>query len=310
MRHLTLLGTLFITATVAACGGSGSYYGGGSAKSSPEPAAPATEASGEDGAGWFDDGAPPPPGAQQAPSADRSAGAEGDAEEAAPVEKRRSRPGLGTSWGETRVSRVSTAPFFRADPDGPLAVARMFYNDREGVRAMSGKRFVSHDQSVSSLMGGGLTVTLIDSSGRPLQGVQSGSSTYVVGQHGQRYQIRIRNHTNNRVEAVATVDGLDVIDGREGSFTKRGYIINPFATVEIDGFRTSHDTVAAFRFGSVDSSYASRKGKGRNVGVIGVAFFEERGAPWQWNPREVRRRHNADPFPGRFATPPGGGWHD
>ncbi len=47
----------------------------------------------------------------------------------------------------------------------------------------------------------------------------------------------------------------------------------------VDGFRMSTTQVAAFRFGSVDSSYAQLKGKGRNVGVVGVAIFEEKAEP-------------------------------
>ena len=60
------------------------------------------------------------------------------------------------------------------------------------------------------------------------------------------------------------------------------------------------------RFGSVGGSYAARKGKARNVGVIGIAFFHERGSSWGWGPDEVRRRNSADPFPGQFAEPPPG----
>src|SRR5690606_38241739 len=37
--------------------------------------------------------------------------------------------------------------------------------------------------------------------------------------------------------------------------------------------------VATFRFSSVDNSYAGRKGKARNVGVIAVAIFEEAAPP-------------------------------
>ena len=64
----------------------------------------------------------------------------------------------------------------------------------------------------------------------------------------------------------------------------------------IDGWRTSMSTVAAFRFSEIQDSYADRKGKGRNVGVIGVAFFGEKDYR---NRREMRRRDTANPFPGR-----------
>jgi hypothetical protein len=103
---------------------------------------------------------------------------------------------------------------------------------------------------------------------------------------------------------VATVDGLDVMDGDRGSFAKRGYLIEPGARLRIDGFRRSLDDVAAFRFGPVSESYAARQGDDGNVGVIGVAFFCERGASPPWLSREAARRLDADPFPGRFARPP------
>jgi hypothetical protein len=103
---------------------------------------------------------------------------------------------------------------------------------------------------------------------------------------------------------VATVDGLDVIDGQPGSFEKRGYLVAPWSTVEIDGFRRSEDEVAAFRFGRVRDSYAAKRGSDRNVGVIGVAVFQERGSSWPWTERELRRRDSADAFPGRFAPAP------
>jgi hypothetical protein len=103
---------------------------------------------------------------------------------------------------------------------------------------------------------------------------------YVQGNAGERYVIRVTNPTPHRVEAVVSVDGLDVIDGEAGDLRKRGYVIPPYGDVRIEGFRTSSEGVATFRFSSVDGSYAGRKGKARNVGVIAVAIFEEhREAP-------------------------------
>ena len=57
---------------------------------------------------------------------------------------------------------------------------------------------------------------------------------------------------------------------------KRGYILPAYGSATIDGFRTSLDQVATFRFSSVADSYAGRLGQARDVGVIGVAFFPER----------------------------------
>jgi hypothetical protein len=123
-------------------------------------------------------------------------------------------------------------------------------------------------------------VELIGEGGEILDTYRSGGRFYVLGGAGQRYSVRVDNPTERRVEAVISIDGLDVIDGRDADFVgKRGYIVEPHDTLLVEGFRTSDSAVAAFRFSSVGESYAGRKGRARNVGVIGVAIFEERGRP-------------------------------
>jgi len=102
---------------------------------------------------------------------------------------------------------------------------------------------------------------------------------YVQGNTGERYVIRITNPTPRRIEAVVSVDGLDVIDGENGDLRKRGYVVPAYGETRIEGFRTSQADVATFRFSSVSGSYAGQKGKPRNVGVIAVALFEEQPAP-------------------------------
>jgi hypothetical protein len=134
---------------------------------------------------------------------------------------------------------------------------------------------------------------------------------YVLGTIGERYRIHITNPTSRRVEAVVSVDGLDAIDGKTASYDdKRGYVILPYGEVTIEGFRTSLDQVATFRFSSVRDSYAGRKGQDRNVGVIGVAFFPERERPVRPPPRPIisdnRGRSSAESAPPAKASPYGG----
>ena len=101
--------------------------------------------------------------------------------------------------------------------------------------------------------------------------------TYVEGRHGQSYNIRVFNHTGKRVEAVVTVDGRDAITGQLGDYKKnRGYVIKPYSSVLIKGFRTSWRNVAGFYFTDIENSYSARMGSGQHVGVIGVAVFEEK----------------------------------
>jgi hypothetical protein len=215
----------------------------------------------------------------------------------------RERPGLGTEWGETRDSPITEVTFFRAEPLRPFAVTEVFYDDREGVEALAAYRGASRLHEVPAARGA-ITISLRDEYGDSLEAVQGGGRVYVVGEEGQRYTIAIENHTPQRYEAVATVDGLDVISGHAGSFESRGYVLLPWSSVQIDGFRQSRDEVAAFRFAKVRDSYAAARGVARNVGVIGFAFFAERGARPSFD--DLRTRDRADPFPdeGRFAPPP------
>ena len=132
-----------------------------------------------------------------------------------------------------------------------------------------------------------------------------------MGSIGERYRIRITNPTSRRVEAVVSVDGLDAIDGKTAGFDdKRGYVILPYGDVTVEGFRTSLDQVATFRFSPVRDSYAGRKGQDRNVGVIGVAFFAERELPVRLPPRPMisddRARSSAESAPPTKASPYGG----
>src|SRR3990172_3420570 len=95
------------------------------------------------------------------------------------------------------------------------------------------------------------TVDLVNEAGSVLPAYQHGGRTYVLGRLGQRYLVRVRNDSGRRAEVVISVDGRDVIDGRPSAWEKRGYIVEPQGEVSVDGFRLSDQSVAAFRFSSV-----------------------------------------------------------
>jgi len=208
-------------------------------------------------------------------------------------------------FGENLYSRVTTQPFVRKS-SRPFATALIHYNDSTGVSAHAAYRGGARPIPLLAYTPRNeISISLTDQYGRTLPGIKANGRTLVVGRAGQRYKIVIRNRTNGRFEVVTSVDGLDVIDGRPADVTKRGYILPPFGQLVIDGYRRSDAYVAAFRFGSVRNSYAARKGRGRNVGVIGVALFDERGSVW--TAAELHKRDTANPFPGDpsyYAQPP------
>ena len=99
---------------------------------------------------------------------------------------------------------------------------------------------------------------------------------YIVGTPGHEYAVRIRNITGERILAVTSVDGVNVVSGETASPDQSGYVIDPWNSVEIAGWRRSLERTAAFYFTDLGDSYAARTGRPANVGVIGVAVFRER----------------------------------
>src|SRR6516225_7304697 len=120
------------------------------------------------------------------------------------------------------------------------------------------------------------SLEILDESGNSLPTFEQPGKAYVLGTLGQRYLVRVVNRTGQRIEVVASVDGRDVIDGQPSHWDKRGYVVDPYGRVTIDGYRLSQESVAAFRFSSVPRSYSAQMGSTRDVGVIGVAVFVER----------------------------------
>ena len=307
---LTAVAALTASSMVACGGAKEASYSPSSAPSEPAaqgyPQPSGVEAdSGGDGMS-ADDMAPPAPEAAGA----RAEAKAPSAKDPFHLSKPQNRPGLATSWGETRHSRVSTAPFVRAHTESAFAIGTVFYNDPQGIAAMSDSHPGSrHHRRAFRVGAGHIEVSLRDGSGNFLTGFETGGNNYVTGVSGRRYTIVVKNHSPGRVEAVVSVDGLDVVDGKPASTQKRGYLIDPFGDLEVEGFRTSNSEVAAFRFGAVGQSYAAKKhGSTRNVGVIGVAMFHERGDdPNRWGTPghdDSDTRRGADPFPQKYASPP------
>lgn len=99
---------------------------------------------------------------------------------------------------------------------------------------------------------------------------------YVPGEPGHRYALRMSNHTSQRVLVVLSVDGVNAVTGQTAGADQAGYVLDPWQTTEIAGWRKSYSDIAQFVFTAIDDSYASRTGRPDNVGVIGMAVFRER----------------------------------
>ena len=98
---------------------------------------------------------------------------------------------------------------------------------------------------------------------------------YIEGKKGTRYSLRFKNNTGSRVLFIPSVDGLNALTGKRATDKDTGYIVDAHSSTTIDGWRTSDSEVAEFYFSTPEDSYAERKGKGQNVGVLGCAVVRE-----------------------------------
>ena len=115
--------------------------------------------------------------------------------------------------------------------------------------------------------------------GKPLKEYRHDGKTFVEGKKGSTFSIRLRNNSGERKLFIPSIDGLSVMNGDECSFDSSGYIVRPYSAMTLDGWRISDEEIAQFFFSSPDESYRKRMEKGNNLGVIGVAVFNEKEKP-------------------------------
>ncbi len=139
----------------------------------------------------------------------------------------------------------------------------------------------------AQVQGGLADVAIVDrESGEVLSPHFYHGEYWVAGKPGARYAIEIHNRLGERVLAVTSVDGVNVVSGATAGWDQTGYVFSPGDRYQITGWRKSDAQVAAFTFTDSPNSYAERTGRPANVGVIGVAIFRER-QPQPVAPTEV-----------------------
>jgi hypothetical protein len=122
-----------------------------------------------------------------------------------------------------------------------------------------------------------LDLEVIDrASGRVLEVHTFQGVRYVAGNPGERYALRLTNRSAGRLLAVVSIDGVNAVSGETAGPSQSGYVLEPYASAEISGWRKSLQEVAQFYFTALPDSYAARTDRPDNVGVIGVAVFRER----------------------------------
>jgi hypothetical protein len=120
----------------------------------------------------------------------------------------------------------------------------------------------------------------VDGREAPLYAAADGSGRhYLEARTGSRYAVTLANRTGERLGVVLTVDGLNAISGERDEQRGRMYVLDPWQSTSVQGWRTSLSDVRQFTFVDERRSYAARSGKANEkMGWIEVAVFRERRA--------------------------------
>ncbi len=208
------------------------------------------------------------------------------------------RPGLGTSAGYSKYSRMNPTQFYRQS-GVPTAVDSFQYNDEPGAKAMADLLAGgSKHGGLFKAAGERLSTGLVNLSGSAFPHLEAKGKRIVVGEAGRPYSVRLDNRTAKRLEVLVSVDGINTLTGQTAGYAQRGFVVDAHKSIVIDGYRVNDSRSRQFLFGGVADSKAAQSGQARNVGVIGLAVFEEDEAKAKMMlQREQLQRDDASAFP-------------
>ncbi len=165
----------------------------------------------------------------------------------------------------------------------------------------------------------------VDGSAAPLYVTQrTDDRHYLQAFAGRNYSLVLRNRSSQRVGVLIAVDGLNVVNGERSQLSGREpmYVLGPYESTTIQGWRTSLAEVRRFLFVDENRSYAERTGQANgDMGWIRVLAFRQQHVAWEasprrWfnDPRADARRERADDAPrspeagnSQQAVPPSAG---
>jgi len=113
---------------------------------------------------------------------------------------------------------------------------------------------------------------------------------YFQANRGRNYSLVVRNTSAERVGVLIAVDGLNVVNGERSRLSRDEtmYVLDPWETATIKGWRTSLHEVRKFVFVDEERSYAERTGQANgDLGWIRVLSFREKHPQLGWG--QVRR---------------------
>jgi hypothetical protein len=145
-----------------------------------------------------------------------------------------------------------------------------------------------------------VTVEIVAPDGRvfrefPVEARDGALRSYLQAEKGARYEVRVRNHTGERLGLVIAVDGRNIVNGlkSELSRTEPMYVIDAWSTQEYAGWRANLESINEFYFTEWSDSYAEAFGDRSARGVIALAVYREVPPP-VYPPSRIRPESAAD----------------
>ena len=132
---------------------------------------------------------------------------------------------LGTKWGDELTSNVSDVDLKRLK-DEPIAQSAIRY---------ANKNYQGKSVNSLSIASGTISFSVVDDQMNNLPLFRDGQQYYLSAKEGQSYQLHYQNHSDKTYEIVASVDGLDVLNGQEASVYSSGYVLYPQQTLTLKG---------------------------------------------------------------------------
>lgn len=149
--------------------------------------------------------------------------------------------------------------------------------------------------------------------GRPIREYGHQGRTYIEGRKSNKFTLKFKNNTPNRILAIPSVDGICACDGQPATSESKGYVVPGYSSVEIKGWRKSLEDSADFVFTDKSGAYAAHVAGDQNTGVLAVRVISEKLPPqptFVWPKVEEHHHHHhhypAPVWPRRPFSP----WYD
>jgi hypothetical protein len=118
--------------------------------------------------------------------------------------------------------------------------------------------------------------------GSPITEYFHDNNYFVEGRESTEFSIQIKNSSFEDIEAIISLDGLSILDGKQAGNKSSGFVVKAYNSAKLDGWAISNQQAKAFFFTAGSNSYAAKTKKASNIGVIGAMIFRKKQPKMVW----------------------------